>query len=190
MKTILILLLLVVNCMYHRSALLDSSGYSANGAVISEDIVLRKIELAGDTEYDRSLLEMTLKANLKNTLEETKMFKSVRYYNKNDKEGNTKIIDIKFSRFENQMKVHPLYFPLAMLTLSIYIWVGGPIVTYESNYAAEVNVYNEKSDLIKTINKQIEISENENIYNGWSSRRKRPEQRFYFIASAITDSLL
>jgi hypothetical protein len=50
------------------------------------------------------------------------------------------VLSFDFDRYQVRRAVHPMYFPLALLTLTIYIWVGGPIYRDVAHYSASLSV--------------------------------------------------
>ena len=191
MKTILpfLFLLSFLNCITHDSVLLNSSKYKSSTNLNKETIAIRNIEIIDYPDNQKAFFESMLKANLYNALTETETFQEVNYYKDSNTNAKVKIIDLKFKKYFNQLEVHPLYFPLATLTLTLYIWFGGPIVRYEADYTLEVNSYDSKGNKLKSATQNFKDSTNENIYSGFKARREIPSIRFNFILDSIRSVL-
>jgi len=96
---------------------------------------------------------------------------------------------IKFKKYENNLYLHPLYFPLSMITLTLYIWIGGTIVVHESDIDMQVDIYDNKYNLITSNEYNLKFKLNENIYNKSIPNREIPKLKSIFILNSITSSL-
>jgi len=50
------------------------------------------------------------------------------------------VLRFGFDRYQLRREPHPAYFPAAILTLTLYIWFGGPIYRDKANLSAELRV--------------------------------------------------
>ena len=87
----------------------------------------------------RREIEQSLTLSIATYVEDAKYFSRV-----NRLPGNPRpdeyVLYFDFSRYQMERTPHPAYFPLAILTLTIYIWVGGPIYVDKSTLAGELVV--------------------------------------------------
>ncbi len=87
----------------------------------------------------RREIEQSLTLSIATYVEEAKYFSRV-----NRLPGTPRpdeyVLRFEFSRYRMERTPHPAYFPLAILTLTIYIWVGGPIYVDESTLTGELVV--------------------------------------------------
>jgi len=56
--------------------------------------------------------------------------------------ANDRILRLHFTSFDHECHVHPAYFPFAMASLTLYIWLGGPMYGTSTHYAAHLKVEN------------------------------------------------
>lgn len=148
-----------------------------------QKVLIRNIEFpSSDT---KELQEVVFKANLKRELSKEKYFNSVDYYNEPlDKEAY--ILDIQFIKSYEDISVHPMYFPGAILTLTLYIWFGGPIVSNAVEDNLIVSVYNPKGQMQSQIKKELKYQENENFYSLFKDYKdRRSELLFTSIKEAF-----
>jgi len=50
------------------------------------------------------------------------------------------VLHLRFTRYDQESGISPWYFPAAVLTLTVYIWVGGTVGIHHTNYAATLTV--------------------------------------------------
>jgi len=50
------------------------------------------------------------------------------------------VLGFVFDRYELRREIHPMYVPLALITLGIYIWAGGPIYRDVTHFSASLSV--------------------------------------------------
>ncbi len=150
--------------------------------ISNQKIRLRNIEYPQtDT---KEIMEVTFKANLKRTLVKNGFFRDVDYYQEPlDKEAF--ILDIKFLKNYEDISIHPLYFPGSILTLTLYIWLGGPIGINKVEDEVSVSVFNPKGVLVSQVSKSLNYKENENIYSVF---RNYKDRRSELILNAIKEA--
>lgn len=115
-----------------------------------------------------ALIEYTRKANY---------FQRVSYISyKEPSDKNYKIINISCSSFEEMRKPHPAYFPLAILTVTIYIWAGGSIARDSANYDCDLTVKNPNNKVLFRNVKKLLNTRDVNLYS-----------KYYIFPSGIED---
>ena len=50
------------------------------------------------------------------------------------------VLAFDFDRYQVERRIHPAYFPGALLTLTLYIWFGGPIYRDAIDYSASLSI--------------------------------------------------
>ncbi|EKR27626.1 hypothetical protein [Leptospira interrogans] len=99
-------------------------------------------------------------------------FKKVKYIGqKSPSDRNYHVLQISCDEYSERREPHLAYFPLAILTVTLYIWFGGPIHTDTSKYSCELNVQDSKQKIVFSDKKAISNEKNSNLYD---SRRYFP----------------
>ncbi len=181
--------LMISNCISIKSSLLDQNLFYEKKVLKKNSILVRNVRVFDNDENLKNAYEMTMKSNIKILLENSKLFKNVEYYSKFSSKFNSVIIDIKFKKYENNLYLHPFYFQLSMITLTLYIWIGGTIVVHESDIDMQVDIYDTKYNLITSIEYNLKFKLNENIYNKSIPNKEIPKLKSIFILNSITSSL-
>ncbi len=187
--TLSLTILLLINCLAHKSSLIDQNYRNSDFYQVKKKIYLRKIEILNEVGDLKVFQEQTLKSNIKNLLENSKEFESVAYYSDFNITGNSVIIDLKFLEYENSLKADPYFLPLSVATLTLYTWFGGTIGYFDSKIKLEMNTYDSSNKLLvsKVFNDKNIVSDN--IYDIWKSRRLIPQLKSKFILNSIRESL-
>ncbi|MBM9546641.1 hypothetical protein JWG40_06400 [Leptospira sp. 201903074] len=183
--TIIFAGLMIQSCLSQKSSLLNQNLKPSDVEQKDVNIYIRKVEIVNEIGDLKKIQEETLKTNIKILLENTKIFKSVHYYSEFPVPSNSILLDFKFLKYENTLKLDPLYIPLSIATLTLYIWLGGTIVNFDSKIQLEVNSFDNNRNLIKS---QVFEEENfirEFIYDPWRSRRIIPEKKTKFILNSV-----
>lgn len=182
---IIFVALMFLSCLSQKSSLLNQEYKPSD--IDQKDIIvyIRKVEIINEIGDLKKIQEDTLKTNIKILLENSKIFKSVYFYSEFPISKNSIFLDFKFIKYENTLKLDPLYIPLSIATLTLYIWLGGSIVNFDSKIQLEVNSFDHNKKLI-----QSQVFEEENyireyIYVSWRSRRLIPEKKTKFILNSV-----
>jgi hypothetical protein len=187
--TFFITFLLNMNCLIHKTSLLDQNFTFNEGNNNRRCLLLNKVSIIESDGEMKDILESLMRSNIKILLENSKSFQEVIYYSNVSISKDCYLIDIDFFEYENELTVHPNYFPLSIVTLTFYIWFGGPIVTYESKIKMNISVSNSENIKIKSESFEVNYNINDNIYNGWFSRREVPRLKSKFILESILKTI-
>ncbi|MCB1179107.1 MAG: hypothetical protein KDK36_16090 [Leptospiraceae bacterium] len=157
-KNLLIILILISNCMDRYTAMIkiNNDGFQK---ISDKSIFIRNIK-TGKNEW----VDSVYKTNLKRTLKESNLFLDVDYY-KNQKDKNSYILDIHFSKYENIRSIHWLYIPGAIFTLTLYIWLGGPTAKNEFNHNFTLKIFDNTGKLKNEISKSFNEENTENWFS-------------------------
>ncbi|EOQ94784.1 hypothetical protein LEP1GSC195_1389 [Leptospira wolbachii serovar Codice str. CDC] len=181
--------LILLNCLEHKSSLIDQKYKNSEINQIKKKIYIRNIEIISESGDLKTFQEQTIKSNIKNLLENSQEFESVAYYSDFPLANNSSIIDLKFLEYENKLQVDPYYFPLSLATLTLYIWFGGDIGNFDSKIKLELTTFNsQKKILAKKVFSDENII-NDDIYDIWKSRREIPQLKSKFILNSIKEVL-
>lgn len=77
---------------------------------------------------------------------------------------NDLVLDFQFDHFLQERSIHPAYFPAALLTFTVYIWVGGPIVIDESDLSGTLTVKDSNSQILTKITSAVKEKHNLSLY--------------------------
>lgn len=75
------------------------------------------------------------------------------------------VLDFRFPRFWQERSVHPAYFPAALITLTFYIWFGGPVAVDEYELSGVLMVKDGTGKLLAESSTQVQERQNVSIYN-------------------------
>lgn len=88
---------------------------------------------------DRQILEESLRGNISDYIAGSGIFAAL-----NTPPGRPAtddlVLDFEYSRYQQKRSPHPAYFPAAILTLTMYIWAGGPIFKDSTNLTETLTV--------------------------------------------------
>ncbi|MDX1960455.1 MAG: hypothetical protein SFU98_17935 [Leptospiraceae bacterium] len=185
---VLCIVITLINCITVHDLSLTNTKESKS-EVNPIHLVIKDVKITDYDDDEKTLYESYFKSNLKNSFEKSKSFHSVEFYKKGKQYINSRIIDIELIDYKNKVYIHPLYFPLSILTLTIYIWVGGPVITYKQNYKIKIDVYNEKLNKLNSTSNDFSFSKNQNIYNSQDRTEEVIHNRFKFVLESIQKGL-
>jgi hypothetical protein len=113
---------------------------------------------------DRWVVEDSLRANIAVFLQESGYFLETSTLP--GKVGPEDILlDFRFPRFRQERSVHPAYFPGALITLTFYIWFGGPVSVDKYELSGVLSVKDGTGRLLVESTAQIEEKQNISIYS-------------------------
>lgn len=76
------------------------------------------------------------------------------------------VLAFSFSDYRLQRQPHPAYFPVAILTATLYIWFNGPIYNDKSDVYGTLQVYDNQDNLLATFNKRYEGKKSVGLWSG------------------------
>lgn len=90
-------------------------------------------------------------------------------------------VQLKFNltSLKGKRSMHPAYIPGALLTLTVWIWVNGPIYVDNYDFAGELVVEDRNGKVLARSVDQVNEKKNQGIYNGeyWAPSLGRFELR-------------
>ena len=96
------------------------------------------VEIEGaDAQAAEAAAALTL--SLRRYLDEAQVFREVMLL-PGDVAAGELVLRLHFERYQERRGPHPAYFPAALLTLTLYIWAGGPIYRDSSEFEASLEV--------------------------------------------------
>ncbi len=107
-------------------------------------------EIADPEVRDKSLLEHSLTVNVVEYVQEAEYFRAVKTM-PGQLGAADYLLRLRFNRYRQRRAPHPAYFPGAILTLTLWIWAGGPIYRDTSDLAAELVVTDGRGSVLTTV---------------------------------------
>ena len=74
-------------------------------------------------------------------------------------------LQFDFSSLQGKRTPHPGYFPGALLTLTIWIWVNGPIYVDKYNLAAELQILDSEGKQLALSQKKLVVDKNTGLWD-------------------------
>ncbi len=143
--------------------------------VVGAPVPPRRVWLAGVKVVDpdipaegRPVIEDALTVSLKEAMAKSGQFQEVRLL-PGVPAGNDIIFRLTMERYHATRRVHPAYFPLAILTLTVYIWAGGPVVVDRTEYAGTLTVERPDGSTQLTVTSELNSRKNISIWEPESS---------------------
>jgi hypothetical protein len=100
---------------------------------------LRKVEIPDRSVANRATLEESLTLTILERLEQSGDFRAVNALP--GKPGNHDyVFRFQFDEYRLRRSIHPAYYPCAILTMTLYIWFGGPIANDTASIAGRLTV--------------------------------------------------
>ena len=99
-------------------------------------------------------LEGALGLSVKRYIEESRAFERVGLL-PGEVGADDVVLRIKFRRYAQRRGPHPAYLPLAILTLTAYIWAGGPIYRDSSDLAARIEAQDREGRSLASVEKAV-----------------------------------
>lgn len=74
-------------------------------------------------------------------------------------------LKFNFTSLKGKRTPHPAYFPGALLTLTMWIWVNGPVYVDKYDVAGELTVENINGTVLASSRKEIKLNQNTGIWD-------------------------
>lgn len=109
--------------------------------------------------------ENTLTTSIATYARDSRRFSSVQVLPGNTRDGDH-VLAFSFSDYRLQRQPHPAYFPVAILTATLYIWFNGPIYNDKSDVYGTLQVYDTRDNLLATFNKGYTGKKSVGLWSG------------------------
>jgi hypothetical protein len=110
----------------------------AASVTIQKEAKLAKVViLDGAVAEDREYLESEMTRHIFQHIQEAGYFQTVGLL-AGESAPHDLTLRFTFDRFHRERKVHPFYFPGLILTLTLYVWFGGPVHIDEYNVVGQL----------------------------------------------------
>jgi len=123
-----------------------------------ERVVVRDSRLSAP-----DIVEESLTINVKNLLVQAGYFSDVKVVP--EKATNAYHLRLQFDRYAVSRRIHPAYWPVAFITMTFYIWFGGPIVVDDVDLHGELTVEDDNGKVLVRKTEELVSSENRNLYS-------------------------
>jgi len=131
---------------------------------INKEAWVRKADMLDPTVADRHSLENPLTLNILEYIREGKYFTDANLL-PGEMGQDDLVLHFQFDLYEQKRSVHPAYFPLALGTLTFYIWFGGPIYVDSSDLSGKLIVEDFSGSKILEVNSKIEEEHNVSFWS-------------------------
>ena len=74
-------------------------------------------------------------------------------------------LQFEFSSLKGKRTPHPGYFPGALLTLTVWIWVNGPIYVDKYDLAAELTIRDATGKQVAVLQKTLQLNQNTGLWD-------------------------
>ena len=109
------------------------------GSAVKQAVWLARVEILDPEVPDKSVVEDSLTVNVLEYLQEAQYSRTVNVLPGAPRPGDH-ILRLRFDRYRQQRAPHPAYIPGALLTLTMWIWFGGPIYTDTADLSGQLSV--------------------------------------------------
>ena len=154
---------------------------------INKDAWVSKVTITDPSVKNSRVLEEALTLNILKFIREGNYFNSINFLTDNAK-GDDLILSFQFDRYELKRTPHPAYFPLALITFTLYIWFGGPIYNDVSNLSGQITIKNKSGNVVSNISSKITEKHSVSL---WSPQYAFPsgiKERTKFVKKLIDSS--
>lgn len=129
-------------------------------------------DLRGDK---RAAIEKRLGPNIRDFVDERGCFQEVHLISEKTGEAGKEdlFLNFVFDRYRSETGIHPLGIPLSLVTLTIYVWVGGPLWYDSSEFSATLNVEDVSGRKIIRVSDQHRWRENYSFYKAGQQTQAR-----------------
>ncbi|MFI8479528.1 hypothetical protein ACIGCM_03060 [Pseudomonas sp. NPDC078700] len=125
-------------------------------AAMIDDVVISDMQINNDL---RITLSRQFTEQLSNRIEQGEYFKQVLSFPAKLGEDDV-MLKFNFSSLKGKRTPHPAYFPGALLTLTVWIWVNGPIYVDKYDLAGELSITDAQGKVLTDSKKVIKRDEN------------------------------
>jgi hypothetical protein len=74
-------------------------------------------------------------------------------------------LKFNFTSLKGKRTPHPAYFPGALVTLTMWIWVNGPIYVDKYDLSGELSIENSKGAVLASSRKEIKLNQNTGMWD-------------------------
>ncbi|WP_347989631.1 hypothetical protein [Methylomonas sp. AM2-LC] len=137
---------------------------------IQRNLWIGSVKITDENVVNKLAVQDSLRGNIKNYFSQVAYFSSVNTLPGN-LNGNDVQFNFQFSKYNQTRSVHPAYFPLAIGTLTFYIWFGGPIYVDSSDISGVLSCQDAVGNQLFQVSSNIHDEHNVNI---WSTEYSLP----------------
>lgn len=142
-----------------------SSGVGKSRDTFARDVQVLQVRIDPASQgANLQTTETSMTLAIKRYIEEAAMFRAVRLPNEAPPAQGHRL-QFRFDRFSATRKVHPAYFPGALLTLTLYIWVNGPVGIDSADIHGVLTVLDAGGRPVAEFSKTLAANRNVGIYD-------------------------
>lgn len=130
-------------------------------AAMIDDVVISDMQINNDL---RVTLSHQFTEQLSNRIEQGEYFKQVLSFPAKLGEDDV-MLKFNFSSLKGKRTPHPAYFPGALLTLTVWIWVNGPIYVDKYDLAGQLSITDAHGKVLTDSKRVIKRDENIGLWD-------------------------
>lgn len=134
---------------------------SLPGSAMIKDVKVTDLRL---NEQTRRNIGNQLTAQISQHVEKAEYFRRVISFPAKLDEQDVQL-QFEFSSLQGKRTPHPGYFPGALLTLTIWIWVNGPIYVDKYDLAAELQILDNEGKQLALSQKKLVVDKNTGLWD-------------------------
>lgn len=125
---------------------------------------INTVKITDSSVSNPVVLEDSLRGNLKSYIQ------SAGYFRQFDSlPGKTApddlVLNFHFDAYQQERSIHPAYFPLAIATLTFYIWFGGPIAVDKSYLSGNLEIFDGVGHGLLSVSSTIKEKHNVSVWS-------------------------
>ncbi len=123
-----------------------------------------KVEVTDTRARQAASLSDSLALSIRDYVDAGEYFRGVKMLPGRPATGDY-VLDFTFEEFYQRRRFHAAYFPAAILTLTLYIWFGGPIVVDTIDLAGTLQITGADGRLVATSTSSVQEKDNRSLYS-------------------------
>ena len=131
---------------------------------------LSPVEITDPATRKAAELQRSLTLSIASYVNDTKYFSRVNQL-PGEPRADELVLSYRFDRYELERQPHPAYFPCALLTLTLYIWFGGPIYNDVADLSGTLEVRDTSGKELALVHETHEETHSVNL---WSTEYALP----------------
>ena len=148
---------------------------------------LEKVTISDPNIQENKDNEDNLTKDLFIYLEDARFFSKIRKFPGDVKPGDL-ILHFDFNKYYNKRIIHPAYIPGALITLTLYIWFGGPVTIDTVDYSATLTIKDSHGSVISQSSSQMHEDYNVSLYSAKDSESSKA--RASIVNELLTKALV
>lgn len=161
------------------------ASYTQPRAAMVDDVLISDNTVSDDL---RKNLSSQFTVQLNNRIERGEYFAKVISFPATLGEQDV-LIKLNLTSLKGKRTPHPAYFPGTLLTLTMWIWVNGPIYVDKYNLAGELSITDAQGKLLASSRHQVKLDQNTGLWdNDYYNMSLGSDQLNQLVEQLLQDS--